>query len=256
MNSKPGTIDGIVFGVSNDGGKTAIKWSSCVHDCIEYLDPHRETLRDYSIVAMIDKQATPAKKSTNVVEIALFALQALPTVLTDEDCWENFDKIQRVMNNVEARIYERKRRYVDSPTFRKVKQDESEKREAAKRKRQQCTLKWARRNLNAGDVIRISGTRDDGIRMISQFNIADGSLVMTQLKTPMFTRFGQKHNYLRPPAKWKANSGVFHVSCDLTPVAITTGDARNITHFAISRRVRSGGDPSVVDIEFEAVPQD
>ncbi len=47
-----GTIPGIIFTVSNDGGKTGIYWRENVFDVLKYFEPHRDVMKGYSVVAV------------------------------------------------------------------------------------------------------------------------------------------------------------------------------------------------------------
>jgi len=48
----PGTIPGIIFTASNDGGKTGIYWRENIFEVLAYLEPHKDTLGDYCVVAV------------------------------------------------------------------------------------------------------------------------------------------------------------------------------------------------------------
>ncbi len=46
------TISGIVFGVSNDGGKTGVAWRDNVFDAFKYLDLQNVNGGNYAVVAV------------------------------------------------------------------------------------------------------------------------------------------------------------------------------------------------------------
>lgn len=52
MNTN-GEITGIIFGVSNDGGKTAVAWRKSVFDAFDYLSlQNRGGITSYAVVAV------------------------------------------------------------------------------------------------------------------------------------------------------------------------------------------------------------
>jgi len=42
----------IWFTVSCDGGKTGIFWRQDVKECLDYLEPHKDKMPDYCVVAV------------------------------------------------------------------------------------------------------------------------------------------------------------------------------------------------------------
>ena len=42
----------IWFTVSNDGGQTGIFWRQDVQECLDYLEPHKDQMPDYCVVAV------------------------------------------------------------------------------------------------------------------------------------------------------------------------------------------------------------
>lgn len=57
IHSKEGTIAGVIFAVSNDGGKTGVAWRENVFDAFKYLDIQNVNgVNDYAVVAVSKKQ--------------------------------------------------------------------------------------------------------------------------------------------------------------------------------------------------------
>lgn len=52
MKPLPILIPGVIFTVSNDGGKTGIYWREDVNECLDYLEPHKAEMPDYAVVAV------------------------------------------------------------------------------------------------------------------------------------------------------------------------------------------------------------
>lgn len=245
-----GTLPGFIFGVSNDAGKTAIRWSHSVFDCIEYLKPHQETLSDYAVVVVADKSAAPSGCRQLVADV-IAIVNSLPTKLSDEQAVEHREELLRAFELVDKQIYDKKSRYLNSREYR-IKQDAKRHREQTrKQSKSKAIAAWARKHLKVGDIIRISGTRDHGIRRVIQFKPCDGDLVLEQLKTPTFDKLANIQRYSRVPRRWSTISGVLRVSCNTIAAAITSGNASNITHAAVAINPRS--EPDVVDIHFEPV---
>jgi len=46
------SVGEIIFTVSNDGGKTGIYWRDNAKECLDYLEPHKDTMSDYCVVAV------------------------------------------------------------------------------------------------------------------------------------------------------------------------------------------------------------
>ena len=49
---RAGSVPGIIFAVSNDGGKTGVAWRENVHDALAYLDLQNVGGRGYCVVAV------------------------------------------------------------------------------------------------------------------------------------------------------------------------------------------------------------
>ncbi len=54
-----GEIEGILFGVSNDRGLTAVCWRKNVHEALDYLDMQDPERRSYTVVATADSRVVP-----------------------------------------------------------------------------------------------------------------------------------------------------------------------------------------------------
>lgn len=51
----PGVVSGVVFAVSNDGGKTGVAWRENIFDAFAYLDLQNKGGGDYAVVAVRKK---------------------------------------------------------------------------------------------------------------------------------------------------------------------------------------------------------
>ena len=53
MNDKTkGCIEGVIFAVSNDGGKTGVAWRNNVFEALEYLELQNKNGGDYAVVVV------------------------------------------------------------------------------------------------------------------------------------------------------------------------------------------------------------
>lgn len=49
---RAGSVAGVIFAVSNDGGKTGVAWRENIHEAFAYLDLQNVNGRDYAVVAV------------------------------------------------------------------------------------------------------------------------------------------------------------------------------------------------------------
>jgi hypothetical protein len=59
---RAGSVPGIIFAVSNDGGKTGVAWRENVHDAMAYLDLQNVGGRGYCVVAVRKAQNAPDQR--------------------------------------------------------------------------------------------------------------------------------------------------------------------------------------------------